>query len=239
MKKWIARKYFPVALFDGGGSTGGNKGAEKDTDPKDDPNADGGGNEPDEKKPEQPFAIFPDARSFSSRVDREARKQLDEKAQSLGYKDAQEMEKALKDIKAKAEAEKSEADLLKEQNETLKKEKAEAIEKTNSRLINSDLKVFAVQAGIIDPEAAAMLADRSGITVDDSGAVEGAKEAIDGLVKNKPYLVGKGTKTEVGSASNPGGDGGSPLSDEEQGVQLAKARAEKKKVASTGFNPWA
>ena len=238
MRKWLARNNFPIALFDDGGSTGDNKGAGNKPDPKNDPNADGGGNEPDVKKPDQPFAIFPDARSFSSRVDREARKQLDEKAQSLGFKDSQEMEKAVKDIKAKADAEKSETEQLKEKNSLLEQEKLDTVEKTNSRLINSDLKVFAVQAGIIDPEAAALLADRSEITVDDSGAVQGAKEAIDGLVKNKPYLVGKGTKTEVGSASNPGGDGGNPLSDEEQGIELAKARAKKKEV-SAGFNPWA
>lgn len=59
--------------------------------------------------------------------------------------------------------------------------------------------------GIVDLEAAALLINRSSISIKD-GTVDGVDEALKQLVENKPYLVSKSGSKQVGSPSNPSSD---------------------------------
>jgi len=62
-------------------------------------------------------------------------------------------------------------------------------EQMSSFKVESAIQTEAVKKGVVDPEAALKLVDRSGIKVDESGSAIGVAEAIQALVANKPYLV--------------------------------------------------
>lgn len=84
-----------------------------------------------------------------------------------------------------------------------------ATQKANQKLIRAEVKVIAKDLGIVDPDAAFALADLSKVQVGDDGEISGVKEALETLVKAKPYLVGKPpTGGGVGAGSNPPGAGG-------------------------------
>jgi hypothetical protein len=61
----------------------------------------------------------------------------------------------------------------------------------------------AAAKGIVDPDAAVALLDRSKVKVDDAGKPTNVGELLDELVKAKPYLVARGRSTTPGSL--PGG----------------------------------
>ena len=55
-------------------------------------------------------------------------------------------------------------------------------------LISSEVKVRAAQMGIVDPDAAFVLIDRSGIQYDASNGVTGVEDALTALIESKPWL---------------------------------------------------
>src|SRR5690606_11379178 len=70
-----------LQLFADDGSGAGGDSAPNDAGtPGGQQGGDGGGSQAD-----KPFAVFPDEKSFMSRVDREARKRLDARAKELGF----------------------------------------------------------------------------------------------------------------------------------------------------------
>jgi len=230
---------FPIwACFtDGGGDPpAGDPPKDPPAVPPKDP--DGGGKEPGKgDPPKDDKIVFPDQATFMSRVDRESKKQLEETARQLGYESVDQMKAAAKAAKEAAEKNKSDLEKEKERADKLEQEKSQVVEAANSRLVNAELKMAAVQAGVVDPDAAVQLANRSEITVGEDGSVTGAKEAIDALVKEKTYLVGKPNKG-VGSPGSPGGDPGG-LSEEEEGKRIAEERRKAREQKSTGVDPWA
>ncbi|HEX7021398.1 MAG TPA: hypothetical protein VF171_00975 [Trueperaceae bacterium] len=88
----------------------------------------------------------------------------------------------------------------------------EATEKANERLVRAEVKSVAADLGLVDAEAAYALMDRSNVQVADDGTVDGVKEALEALAEAKPYLKAqpKGNGN-VGSGTNPGGDGNSGI----------------------------
>lgn len=114
----------------------------------------------------------------------------------------------------------------------------EAEKKANERLVRAEVKALAVSMQIIDPDAAYLLIDKSGVKITDTGEVEGAKEALEALVKAKPYLVGKGgSGGSVGSGSNPGP--GEPPDPVALAKKMAEERNKKPAAQGGGYNPWA
>jgi len=87
-----------------------------------------------------------------------------------------------------------------------------ATELANNKLVRGEVKFLSAQLGVVDPDAAFALMDKSKIKVDDQGNVEGVKEALEALLKDKPYLKGQGGNTPpvVGGGSNPGSGGQTP-----------------------------
>ena len=67
----------------------------------------------------------------------------------------------------------------------------------DNRLIHAEIRA---QLGLIDPDAAFALMDRSAVRVDDDGCVQGVRESLQELLKNKPYLGGASGST--GRAGN-------------------------------------
>jgi len=119
-------------------------------------------------------------------------------------------------------AKKAEADLLTLQKANEKKENAK-LEKANkfktlyekeqektkgleTKLGEMNMKGQFIQKaqakGIVDPEVAWSIADKSKMEVGDDGSISGMNEQLDGIVEAKPYLVGE-KKTTFGSSATP------------------------------------
>lgn len=79
----------------------------------------------------------------------------------------------------------------------------EATSKARDMLVKAEIRAQAAELGIVDADAAAKLADLSGVKVGDDGTVEGVREALEALLEAKPYL--KAAPKQVGSPSNPPG----------------------------------
>jgi uncharacterized membrane protein YqiK len=92
--------------------------------------------------------------------------------------------------------------------ETEAKEKLSKAEKSaNDRIIHSELRVFAIKAGMVDLDGL-KLADVSKITLEDDGTVKGAEELMAALKEAKPYLFGKPpTGSSNPAPPPPPGDG--------------------------------
>ena len=74
------------------------------------------------------------------------------------------------------------------------------LKEADDRLINAEIRHVGAQLGLIDPDAAFALMDRSAVRVDDDGCVQGVRESLQELLKNKPYLGGASGST--GRAGN-------------------------------------
>jgi len=171
-----------------------------------------------EKKEEDTVITFPDEKTFMSRVNREAKKQLEAQAKELGYETIEAMQAALKAAKEAKDKEKTDLEKEKAAKEAAEKTAAAALEKANQSLIRAEFKIKAKEAGALNPDAAYKLADLSNV-----GNVSGADEAIKALQKSDEYLFGKTKGGSVGNPSNPGG--GDPPPEESLGEKLGKARA--------------
>lgn len=96
---------------------------------------------------------------------------------------------------------------LAQQNEA----KATAAEaRARDAQIQNSVILEASKLGIVDPDAASKLINRTNIQVDDNGNVTGVDEALKQLIVDKPYFVSKDTNTRIGSGSNPAPGEGSP-----------------------------
>lgn len=173
----------------GGGSGGGGQGGQ-------------GGN--------KPFATFPDAASFHARVSRESSKQLDAKAKELGYDSAAEMEADIRTRKGLPPADGAGgSDRLAQLQANLDRQ----LQAVNQRLVAAEVKVAAAELGIRDADAAMKLMDAANVKVDDAGNVTGVKEALETLLKDKPYLKGAGGGPSKSGAELGAGGGRPPKLD--------------------------
>ena len=68
------------------------------------------------------------------------------------------------------------------------KKAADAQQQIASAMIASEVKVRASAMGIIDPDAAYLLLDRSNVHYDAEAGVSGVDDALAGLLEAKPYL---------------------------------------------------
>ena len=188
-------------------------------------------------------------------------------AANAKIKDLEGQSKSFTDTLCKAlglDASKIDADALASTITSKIKETAEGSgtvsEKAQEALKKSAFIAAATKAGITDPsvlEDAYKLADLSGTKVDletlsvfpvdkdgkqltkDDKPITGLDSLVEGLVKEKSYLVGKVNKN-VGGPGSPGGDGGGNLTEEEQGKKIAEDRMKaRKEQKSGGTDPWA
>ena len=71
----------------------------------------------------------------------------------------------------------------------------------DNRLIHAEIREVGAQLGLIDPDAALAMMDRSSVRVADDGSVSGVRESLTELLRNKPYLAG-GASGSTGRAGN-------------------------------------
>lgn len=139
-------------------------------------------------------------------VDRIVQKRLER--ERARYADYDALKEAAEKLKALEEADLSEREKLEkriaelEQAEAEAKSKAEVREmEVNEKLIRAEVRVVAAGMGFVNPEDAYGLADLADIALDDDGAVQGVKKALEKLAKEKPYLLDGKSDGGVGTPS--------------------------------------
>jgi hypothetical protein len=109
-------------------------------------------------------------------------------------------------------------------------QRTEALSKADKRVIKSEFKALAREMGVRADalDDAHVLADLTGVSVDDDGNVIGAKEAVEALMAAKPYLaeVAKKEPKSIGNPSNPNPDQTAKTKD-----QLLKDAADKARTS--------
>jgi hypothetical protein len=71
----------------------------------------------------------------------------------------------------------------------------------DDRLIHAEIRDVGAQLGLIDPDAAFALMDKSAVSVADDGTVLGVRESLDELLRHKPYLAANASRS-TGRAGN-------------------------------------
>ena len=154
------------------------------------------------------------------------KKALEEQAKALGYESFEAMEAAAKAHRAAQEKEKSELQREQEAKQAAEAKAQQAEERAKKAFIKAAFVAHAASANLVDIEDAFLLADLSNVTVADDGKVEGVKEAVDALVKAKPYLVKAGGGIVPPGGGNPprGGAGDPGAQDKARASQMAAER---------------
>ena len=142
------------------------------------------------------------------------------------------------DLKAKAarlaeiEAE-NQTELEKAQTRAaeLEKQASEATQRAREALLRSAVVAEAARKNVVDPDAAVALLDRSTLELDDDGSPKNIAEAMDSLLKAKPYLAGGARAGGSADLGARGGDAGKGQLTREQlkamtPEQIVKARQE-------------
>lgn len=110
-----------------------------------------------------------------------AREQADRQAKKLSA-----YEKAEQEAK---DAQLSEIERIRKQHAELQAQHDTYTRQAQERIVRYEVERQAAKLGIIDPDAAARLLDRSELEVDDTGMPTNAEKLLEKLVKQKPYLV--------------------------------------------------
>jgi hypothetical protein len=145
----------------------------------------------------QPFAIFPDEASFMSRLNREAKKQVSEFVKSLGFEQEVELKELASKHRESIEAQKSEADKLREQ---LAAREAQLNEINNTLKLN-EIKNEIIAAGV-KPERlnyALKLIDVNSVSFE-NGQADKTKltDTINNLVSDFPELRAQNQAPKAG-----------------------------------------
>ena len=88
------------------------------------------------------------------------------------------------------QAQLTEAERLTKRATEAERQTAEANTQLTNALISSEVKVKAVQLGIVDPDAAYLLLDKANVKYDTKDGVTGVEDALTQLLEDKPYLKG-------------------------------------------------
>jgi hypothetical protein len=148
---------------------------------------------------------------FSDRAKQAGNKALTDLLSALGVKDADELKGKLTKAAELEKAQLTETDRAKAEAAEWKTKAEQAAidakaaqDKANETLMRA---AVITQAGNFhDPEEAWLLVDKTKITVTD-GKVDGAKEAVEAVVKVKPHLVKTGSEGKGTPRSNGKGGG--------------------------------
>lgn len=185
---------------DGGGAGGGDNGGNV--------GGDGGSGSAGGKKvdftPEQQAELERILGERLSRAEKAAaKKAAEDYAKAQGYENAAAMEAALKAHKEAQEKQKTDLQKAQEAEAAAKAQVKAAEERAKAALIKAAFVAEAADKSLVSIEDAFVLADLSKVTVGDDSKVDGMKEAVEALLKAKPYLV-KQTGAGGSTAGNPG-----------------------------------
>lgn len=115
-------------------------------------------------------------------------------SEQYGMSEAELKELVKKDREAKAS----------QPTEAQQKQIDAAMERANSLLISAEVKTIGATMGLKDPDVALSLLDRKKITVKDDGKVEGVKEQLEALKKEKSYFFDAEKPIKTGMRQSKG-----------------------------------
>ena len=119
------------------------------------------------------------------------------------------------------QAQLTEAERLTQRATEAEKQTAEANTQLTNALISSEVKVKAVQLGIVDPDAAYLLLDKRNVKYDANDGVTGVEDALTQLLEDKPYL--KGAAGRIPNINPEGGQAAQTLrltADQQEAARL-------------------
>ena len=129
------------------------------------------------------------------------------KAEKQAKKEAADYKKRLEELEQKErereEAEKTELERAQARAEAAEKAAQEASERIRQTETRASIVMEANKLNIIDPEAAYTLLDKDDLEYDDSGRPTNVSEALESLIKAKPYLVKQEETPKTGVPSSP------------------------------------
>lgn len=107
----------------------------------------------------------------------------------------------------------SKTDLQKAQERAaeLERENAATTARANDALLRASVIAEAARRNVVDPDAAFALIDRDSLTLDGEGRPTNIADAMDSLLKAKPYLVGGGRAGNADLGARTRSDGPSQL----------------------------
>lgn len=94
------------------------------------------------------------------------------------------------------------------------------VDRANNALKLADVKVIGAEMGLQDPDTALLLMPQDAITIDDKGAVQGTKKALEALQKEKPFIF----KTPALRATGMSHTGGNEVKDSKKEAANAALR---------------
>lgn len=147
--------------------------------------------------------------------------QLAEQAKALkaANRESADRRKRLDDLEAaekvRVDASLSEIDKLKKQVADAEAESKRVRSQANERLMQAEVFTRAAALNFNDPADAYALIDRSKITIDDAGKVDGADELLAELAKAKPYMLKTGQQVIDTNATRRGTQAGAAITQEE------------------------
>ena len=120
----------------------------------------------------------------------------------LGFEKVEDAESILRKARERDESEKTELQKAQEKAAQLEKERESWMSKQKETAAQYDVALKAAKLGIVDPDAAWKLLDKSALDyVDDKPS--NTEQLLQAMLKDKPYLAGGGS-----SAANPAKSGG-------------------------------
>lgn len=120
----------------------------------------------------------------------------------------------------------TEVDRIKAEKDEAERKAADVAEAANKRIIRTEFRLAAKDAGIRSDaiDDAYLIADRTGITVDDNGNVAGIPEVVAALIASKPFLIEpKKSARDIGNGSGAGDE--KPDKTKEQALAAAAEKA--------------
>ena len=125
-------------------------------------------------------------------------------------------------------------------HEATHKTALEAAEKNAKQmLLRAEVRALGAELGVVDADVVWQLVDLSKAQIADDGKITGVKEAIEALLKDKPFLKGStGAKPGVGAPGGNPGPSGAPDA-VEAAKKLAEERNKGKTAPAGGYDPWA
>lgn len=133
-------------------------------------------------------------RMFADRVNQAERSLL----KKLGFEKVEDAESILRKAREHEESEKTELQKAVEKAAQLEKERESWQSRQKETAAQYDVALKAAKLGIVDPDAAWKLLDRSELQYDADDKPSNTELLLQGLLKEKPYLAGGGS-----SAMNP------------------------------------
>lgn len=145
-----------------------------------------------------------------------ANKEAETRRKAIAKYEADDAERKAADL--------SETEKLKAENEALRKANVAALEQSKQTMIKAAFVAAAAQAGVQHPDDVFLLADRSGVELDeDTGKITGVTEAVKALVD--------AGRVPMGTPRAPGLDGGAGGTGSGSGTRSVKLTATELEMA--------